>query len=66
MKAKKRAIPRSFDLTMSMRTYNDIQQLVDHIKATTRGDLRRRAGMVRHRLEKALSKADRARRAKQR
>lgn len=52
-------IPRSFALTMSMRTYNDIQTVLAHVEESTRGEMRRRSSFARRRLEKALKRADR-------
>lgn len=60
MKSRKSiVVPRSFQLTMSMRTYNDLQKILAHTDATTKGDLRARARMVNARLEKALARAAR-------
>ena len=59
MKSRKSIVPRSFQLTMSMRTYNDLQKILAHTDATTKGDLRARARMVNARLEKALARAAR-------
>jgi hypothetical protein len=56
---RRMAVPRSFKLTMSMRTYNDIQKILTHVDSTTKGDLRARARMVQLRLDKALAKAGR-------
>ena len=54
---QKSIVPRSFRLTMSMRTYNDLQTILSHVFDSSRGDLRRRSAMVRKRLEKALKRA---------
>lgn len=59
MKTRKSIVPRSFELNMSMRTYNDLQMILAHAVATSKGDLRARAKMVHARLEKALAKAGR-------
>lgn len=53
------SVPRSFPLTMSMRTYNDLQKILAHVEGTTKGDLRTRSRMVLTRLDKALAKAGR-------
>lgn len=54
---RKAAGTRSFPLTMSMRTFNDLAKIIEHVEATTRGDLKRRAMMARARLERAQRRA---------
>jgi hypothetical protein len=55
----KLAVLRSFKLTMSMRTFNDLQTVLAYVYESTRGPLRRRSMLASKRLEKALKRSGR-------